>query len=60
MNSTHTTHSGRDALMAAARARAHELRDQAMDSAWHSMGRAAVRLGHALARHARLRRQAGA
>ncbi|MES2975717.1 MAG: hypothetical protein V4757_19010 [Pseudomonadota bacterium] len=62
-----TLHPDYDAIMAAARARANQLRDEAMDDAWQgardasSRGmRTVTRLAHALARHARLRQRAGA
>ena len=54
------------ALMDAAKARADELRDEAMDAFWDASAeharqalRAANRFAHSLARHAHLRRQHG-
>lgn len=54
-------------LMDAAKARAHRLRDEAIEDFWHEAGhagrralRAANRFAHSLARHARLRKQQGA
>lgn len=54
------------ALMDAAKARANELRDEALDAMWNEAGerirlalRAANRFAHSLARHRQLRRQHG-
>ena len=66
MNHVHNA-SEHDHLMDAAKARAHELRDEALQDVWTGTGdaargvlRAANRLAHSLARHARLRRRQGA
>lgn len=55
-----------DAIVAAAKARAGRLRDEAMDDAWqgacHATARglrSMTRLAHALDRHAHLRQRAG-
>ena len=54
------------ALMDAAKARANELRDEALNAFWNDAGerarralRAASRFAYSLKRHARLRRQHG-
>ena len=61
-----TVHPDYDAIMAAAKARANQLRDEALDDVWQGAGhacarglRAVTRLSHALARHAHLRQHTG-
>ncbi len=61
---TANTHHDDNRMMDAARLRAHALRREAIQEAWHDVGsvarralRCANRLAHALARHAQLRNQ---
>lgn len=62
-----TVHPDYDAIVAAAKVRAGQLRGEAMDDAWqgacHATARglrSMTRLAHALLRHAHLRQRAGA